>query len=73
MKNLFESTIFSLCTILEWIGIGWYDYYKEFDKNLSIYFTCRRNKYTNRRYIRTMRPLMCSSNSIFDDNEWVEI
>lgn len=69
MKNVLLYTLFST---LEFLGIGWYDYYTEWSVKLSIYFYCRRNKYTNRKYFRSVRPTMLNSKGIWDDNEWIE-
>lgn len=57
--------------ILEMFNINldcFFDYYKERSVKLSIHIYCRRNKYTNRKYFRTMRPICNGWNS----NEWIE-
>ncbi len=69
MMNSFLSVYYN---ILELLGIGWFEYYSEWSVKLSIYFSCRRNKYTNRKYFRSMRPVMLNSKGIWDDNEWIE-
>lgn len=63
-----QSILLTLATILEQFGLGFFEYYTERSSKLSISFYCRQNKYTNRKYFRTMRPI-CNG---WDSNEWIE-
>ena len=63
---------FTICSILELFNLGWFEYYKEWNKRLSIHFYCRRNKYTNRKYFRTMKPIAVCGGYQYDYNEWIE-
>lgn len=69
MKQL---TLITIYDILDLLNLWWdsaFDYYREKSLKLSVYFYCRQNKYTKRKYFRTMRPT-CTGD--WDDNEWVE-
>lgn len=69
MKQVILQALFST---LELFNIGWYEYYNEWSAKLHINFSCRRNKYTNRKYFRTMIPIMVTHGRVYDINEWVE-
>lgn len=72
MKKEILQTIYNILDLLGLWFDSSFDYYKEHSKKLSVYFYCRQNKYTKRKYFRTMRPVMGCSTGIWDDNEWIE-
>lgn len=64
-----------LYSILDLTNLWWpnaFNYYREKSTKLSVYFYCRQNKYTKRKYFRTMRPIIGTRNGIWDNNEWIE-
>jgi hypothetical protein len=70
-KGMKEAILNTLYNMLDLLGLWWsgaYDYYEERSVKLSVSFLCRQNKYTKRKYFRTMRPI----GNGWDDNEWIE-
>jgi hypothetical protein len=68
MKQSLLSVIYSIFDLLSLWGDWAFNYYKERSEKVSVYFYCRENKYTKRKYFRTMRPI-CNG---WDNNEWIE-
>lgn len=68
MKQPLLSVIYSIFDLLDLWGDWAFYYYRERSKKLSIYFFCRENKYTKRKYFRTMYPLRNGR----DSNGWIE-
>jgi hypoxanthine phosphoribosyltransferase len=68
MKQSLLSVIYTMFDLLSLWGDWAFDYYKERSEKVSVYFYCRENKYTKRKYFRTMRPMYNG----LSDNEWIE-
>lgn len=68
MKQSLLSVIYIIFDLLGLWGDWAFDYYKERSLKLSVYFYCRENKYTKRKYFRTMRPIRNG----WENNEWIE-
>ena len=67
MKNHIEVIYWILDLLNLWWSGAW-EYYYEKSEGVEINCYCRRNKYTGRKYFRTIRPSL----GWIDNNEWLE-
>lgn len=72
MKQALLQVLYDTLDLLNLWFDSAFEYYPEYSDKTSVTFYCRRNKYTSRKYFRTMRPIMGTCRGIWDDNEWIE-